>query len=112
MMLTINHRAGRVVARTFSIGKPYKNKAPIRREGRGRGKSESPPWYLEIKYLSRAGAVAWLECLASPHPKFFNSRLNRPITRVTLRLFGFLRFFYARSASRIPASGTQRRFCV
>jgi hypothetical protein len=51
MMLNISQRAGRVVARTFSIKQAFQNKAPIRRAKADGGKSDNPQHYLKIKYL-------------------------------------------------------------
>jgi hypothetical protein len=55
MMLNINQRAGRVVARMFSIKQAFKNKAPIRLARAGGRKSDNPQHYLKIKYLSHQG---------------------------------------------------------
>jgi hypothetical protein len=51
MMLNISQRAGREVARTFSIYRALNDKEPIRRARPAGRKSESPEQYLEIKYI-------------------------------------------------------------
>ncbi|MNY17982.1 hypothetical protein D3C86_1513320 [compost metagenome] len=53
MMPAISQRAGREVARTFSINRTLYDKEPIRRWRGGGRKSKCPGWYLEIKYYCR-----------------------------------------------------------
>jgi hypothetical protein len=53
MMLTISQRAGRAVARTFSINWTLNNQGPIKRARPEGGKSDNPQRYLKIKYLCR-----------------------------------------------------------
>jgi hypothetical protein len=49
MMLTISQRAGRAVARTFSINRTLDNQVPIKRARPEGGKSDNPRMYLKIK---------------------------------------------------------------